>query len=120
MNYEIFLNHFLSHLVFFLTTMLQSGKCIYFQEYMVLIKANLGTYRSSPPEVFLGKGARPCRSNFIEITLRHVCFPVNLLHFFRTPLLKNTSGRLLLHLQIKYNVYYLNQLKSKKKKKKKR
>ena len=33
---------------------------------------------------------------FIEIALRHVCSPVNLLHFFRTPFLKNTSGWLLL------------------------
>ena len=34
--------------------------------------------------------------NFIEITLRHGCSPVNLLHIFRTLLSKNTSGRLLL------------------------
>ena len=72
--------------------------------------------RSSPPEVFLGKGVlkiyskftgeHPCRSvisiklesNFVEITLRHGCSPVNLLHSFRTPFLKNTSGRLLLDL----------------------
>ena len=63
--------------------------------------------------MFPGKGVRkrcrkftgehPCRSvisikllcNFIEITLRHRCFPVNLLHIFRTPFLKNTSVRLL-------------------------
>ena len=56
---------------------------------------------SSAPEVFLGKGVlkiyskftveHPCRSvisikllcNFIEITLRHGCSPVNLLHIFR-------------------------------------
>ena len=46
----------------------------------------------------------PCRSaisiqllcNFIEITLRHECFPVNLLHIFRTPFTKNTSGWMLL------------------------
>ena len=36
--------------------------------------------------------------NFVEITLRHGCSPVNLLHIFRTPFLKNTSGRLLLYL----------------------
>ena len=59
-------------------------------------------YRSSPPDVFLEKGIlkisskftgeHPCRSviliklqnNFIETTLPHVCFPVNLLHIFRT------------------------------------
>ena len=49
-------------------------------------------------------GENPCRSaismkllcNFIEITLRHGCSPVNLLHTFRIPFLKNTSGRLLL------------------------
>ena len=35
-------------------------------------------------------------TNFIEITLRHGCFPVNLLLIFRTPFTKNASGRLLL------------------------
>ena len=46
----------------------------------------------------------PCRSvtsiklqsNFIEIALRHGCSPVNLLHIFRTPFSRNTSGWLLL------------------------
>ena len=49
-------------------------------------------------------GERPCQSdisikllcNFIEIAFQHGCFPVNLLHFFRTSFPKNTSGRLLL------------------------
>ena len=36
------------------------------------------------------------QSNFIEITLRHGCSPVSLLHTFRTPLPKNTSEGLLL------------------------
>ena len=72
--------------------------------------------RSSHPEVFLGKGVlkicckfseeHPCWSaitiklfcNFIEITLRHECSPVNLLHIFKTPFLKNTSGWLLLYI----------------------
>ena len=71
-------------------------------------------FRSSHPEVFYEKGVlkicskfigeRPCRSvisikllcNFIEITLLHGCSPVNLLHIFRTPFPRNTSGRLLL------------------------
>ena len=73
--------------------------------------------RNSPLEVFLGEsvlkicrkftGEHPCRivifncklqlqSNFIEITLRHVCSPVHLLYIFRTPFHKNSSGRLLL------------------------
>ena len=38
----------------------------------------------------------PMQSKFIEITLRDGCSPVNLLHIFRTPFPKNTSGRLLL------------------------
>ena len=68
----------------------------------------------SHPEVLLGKGVlkifgkfteeHPCRSvisikfqsNFIEITLRHGCSPVNLLHFFRTPFPRNAIGWLLL------------------------
>ena len=75
------------------------------------------SFRSSHSEVFLGKGVlkicnkftgeHPCRSvisikmqsNFIEITFRYRCSPVNLLHIFRTSLLKNTSGWLLLKLQ---------------------
>ena len=36
------------------------------------------------------------QSNFIEITHRHGCSPVNLLHVFRISFPKNTSGRLLL------------------------
>ena len=61
-------------------------------------------FRSSPPEVFLGKGVlkicskftgeHPCRSaisiklqsNFIGIRLQHGCSPINLLHLFRTPM----------------------------------
>ena len=35
-------------------------------------------------------------SNFIAITLQHGFSPVNLLHIFRRPFSKNTSGRLLL------------------------
>ena len=41
------------------------------------------------------------QSNFIEITLQHGCFPVNLLHIFRIPFLKDTSGELLLQLKFK-------------------
>ena len=49
-------------------------------------------------------GENPCRSvistklqsNFIEITLWHRCSPVYLLHIFRTPFCRNTSGWLLL------------------------
>ena len=71
--------------------------------------------RSSHPDVFLVKGvSKICSkftgehpyqsvmisiklpSNFIEITLRHGCFLVNLLHIFRTPFKKNASGCLIL------------------------
>ena len=72
-------------------------------------------FRSSPPEVYLGKGAlkimqqiyreHSCwstisiklQSNFIEIALRHGCSPVNFLHIFRTSFPKNASEELLLH-----------------------
>ena len=75
--------------------------------------------RSSLPEVFLRKGVlktcskltgeHSCRSvisikfqsNFIEITLRHECSLINLLHILKTPFSKNTSGWLLLILRIK-------------------
>ena len=86
----------------------------------MIIMSNLGTYRcisrSSHPEEFYEKsalklcskftGEQPCRSvisiklfyYFIEITHRDSCFPVNLLHIFRTPFTKSTSGWLLLYL----------------------
>ena len=38
--------------------------------------------------------------NFIEIALWHGCSPVNLLHIFRTPFPKNTSGWLLLNVLV--------------------
>ena len=51
-------------------------------------------------------GERPCRSvilikllcNFIEITIRLGCYPVSLLHIFRTSFPKTTSGGVLLNL----------------------
>ena len=51
------------------------------------------------PKCVFNKVALLC--DFIEITLRHGRSPVNLLHIFKTPFLKNTSGRLLLPLHIK-------------------
>ena len=56
------------------------------------------------------------QSNFVKITLRHGCSPVNLLQVFRTPFLKNTSeGLLLLSDDIKwlpspisFNPFYAN------------
>ena len=78
--------------------------------------------RNNRPEVFLGKGAlkirskstgeHPCRStisimlqsNFIEITIWHVCSPVNLLRIFRTLFYKNTSGWLLLETTLTLNL----------------
>ena len=74
--------------------------------------------RSSRPEMFLGKGVlkicskfrgeHPYRSvislklqsNFIEIALWHGCAPVNLLHIVRTRFARNTSGWLLLLLDV--------------------
>ena len=53
-------------------------------------------YKRTPmPKCDFNKVALHC--NFIEITLRRGCSPVNVLHMFRIPFLKNTSGRLLLN-----------------------
>ena len=75
-------------------------------------------FKSSRPEVFLVKGVlkicskftgeHPYRSaisikllcNFIDITLRRGCSPVNLLHIFRTPFPKKTSTWLLLNVSM--------------------
>ena len=81
---------------------------------LIIISFFINQSRSSHPEGFLVKGFRKicskftgehsCRSvisiklqsSFIEITLRHGCSPVNLLHIFRTPFTNNTSERLLM------------------------
>ena len=89
--------------------------------------------RSGRPGLFLRKGIlkicsrftgeHPCRSvisikllcNPVEIALQHGCSPVNLLHIFRTPFLKNTSVRPLLnilkkkdvHVQVKLTFFYI-------------
>ena len=80
--------------------------------------SNFLLLRSSRPDVFLGKGVlkicskftgeHPCRSeisiklqsNFIDITFWHGCSPDNLLHILRTSFPRNTSGWLLLTLDI--------------------
>ena len=83
-------------------------------------------FRRSLLDVFLGKvvqkicsnfkGESSCRSavliklqsNFIEITFRHGCSPVNLLHIFKTPFPKNTSERMFLSVQcVDCNIKYL-------------
>ena len=80
--------------------------------WIYLFESRHAIIRSNPPEVILGvlkigikfTGEHSYRSvisikllcNFIEITLRHGCSPVNLLYIFRTPLPKKTSGGLLL------------------------
>ena len=85
--------------------------------------------KRSHQEVFLRKsileicskfaGDHPCQSvisikllwNFIEIALQHGCSPVNLLHIFRTPFLKNTSGQLLVNVILfQLQCYHLNPL----------
>ena len=69
-------------------------------------------FRSSHPEVFLRKGILKIRSKFLkeQPSLRAISInlqsnfikitPVNLLHIFGTPLLKNTSGRLRLTFEL--------------------
>ena len=75
-------------------------------------------FRSNHPEVFFGKDVLKICSkfteehlcwsvisikllcNFIEITHRYKCAPVNFLHIFRTPFPRNNSGWLLLNIWI--------------------
>ena len=81
-------------------------------------KTALSKVRISHPGLFLGKGIlkisrkftgeHSCREviliwNATEIALRHRWFPVNLLHIFRTPFPKNTSGSLVLKSHFKAN-----------------
>ena len=47
-------------------------------------------------QIYMRTPMSKCDFNKVQIALRHGCSAVNLLHIFRTPFLKNTSGRLLL------------------------
>ena len=80
---------------------------------LIFLLDKLEMFRSSHPEVFLGKGVliicgkftgeHPCWSAIwikLQITFRHGCSPVNLLHIFRTPFVKNTSRRFFWMFQI--------------------
>ena len=104
-----------SFAVTFLALCLHILDCKFSERFLVIggVTCSL-LVRSSPLEVFLKKrflemcskftGEYPCRnvvsiklqSNFIEITVRHMCSPVNFPHIFRTPFPKNISGGLLL------------------------
>ena len=65
-------------------------------------------------------GKHPCQStisikllsNFIEITLRYGCFPINLLHISGTPFPKNTSERLLLSIKAVFIIGKVLKLKN--------
>ena len=62
-----------------------------------LSNASLEGYAEQPSRGVLRKiYSENIQSNFIELTLQHGRSPVNLLHIFRTPFPKNTSGGLLL------------------------
>ena len=80
--------------------------CVTQEHQKNFISLSIILFRSSRAEVVLGKGImkifrnlqenNALLRNLIEITLRHGCSPVNLLHNFRTPFPKNTFGWLLL------------------------
>ena len=94
--------------------LLNLNRCLHTATEVHSEPCQLSASMEQSPEMFLRKGVlkicskvtgeHPCRSaisikllcNFIKIALRHGCSPVNLLHIFRTPFLKNTSGWLLL------------------------
>ena len=64
-------------------------------------------YRRTPiPKCNFNKGAEQL---YWEIALRHGCSPLNLLHIFKTPFPKNTSGWLLLWVNIQKKAVFENQ-----------
>ena len=71
---------------------------------MTRADVNRWIYRRSHPDVFAGKGVLKITAkllcNFIETTIRHGRSPVNLLHIFRTTSLKDTSGWLLMNINV--------------------
>ena len=70
---------------------------------MLIVKAN----KSSRPEVFLGKDVLKISSKFARNHTSAWLFSYKFAAFFRTPFLKNISGRLLLN-EIKVESYLPN------------
>ena len=105
------------------------GRLWSWQSYKMTVIAQFEKNRSSPPEADLGKdvlkicskftGEHPCVTvnsikllcNVIEITLQHGCSPVNLLHIFRAPFPRNTSGGLLVEKWLKWDLQIYTNLK---------
>ena len=106
---------------------------ISFLSLQVLNDLNSQKYRSSYLGVFLVKSVlkiyskftreHPCRSVISiklqsNVSLRHACSTVNLLHIFRTPFLKNTSGGLLLEIKQKWSsvqkIFFISAIADKK------
>ena len=71
--------------------------------YTLLLTERKFMWRSTHSKYPLNQVNKTLLCNFVEITLRHGCSPLNLLHIFRTPFYKNTSGRLLLSLVYRSN-----------------
>ena len=111
------INFFIHSLKWYVLKKILLRPCWVFLNWVPFLFLVYASIKSSHTEVFLGKGAEtcskfteeyPCRSaisikllcSFIEISLRHGCSPVNLLHNFRTPFLKNNSEWLLLRFPI--------------------
>ena len=83
------LNEFLKRLTYFP----RIKKASYSQKKKKNLNCFHDMFRSSHTEVFLGIGVLKICSKFTgEIAIRHECPPVNLLHTFRTPFLKSSSG----------------------------
>ena len=59
--------------------------------------------QKQPPEVFHKKGVlKNLANNFIQKTLQHMCFSVNITKFLKTHILKNSANGCFL----KFNVLY--------------
>ena len=63
-----------------------------------VVIGNIGLWNSKAAIQGVLKICSKLLFNFIEITIWHWCSPVNLLHIFRIPFTKNTSGWLLLEI----------------------
>ena len=74
--------------------------CVYINQYIYKLVSSKKVYLLDTflGGFFLKPKPNNLLCNFIEITLRHVCSPVNLLHIFRVPFNKNTYEGLLLSL----------------------
>ena len=92
----------------------RSDLCCFFSHHIVFeLDTSKDNLKDTYPQIILScsyRSQQPRPATSLKKSLWHRCFPVNFSKFLRTPILQNTSGRLLLSLPI-HHPFVVNHIK---------